>query len=126
MTLHTRAAVALVYDLVSKESTKSSIRSVRRNADRSLDCPAGLTIAWEKSKAGVVNLVFIAETTELGADLVTHGTAKCMLKFTYPTDGIITLDHLKDLAHQVVEFATANPTVVITETNLDKLYNGET
>jgi len=126
LTLHNRAAVAQVYDKVSHESNKNSIKTVRRNAARAIDCPAGITIAHEKTKDGkTVRSAVMFDLTEVGVDEVTHSSAQVLIKMTYPTDGIITSDHLLDLLHQGIEFLTGNDTFTFTETNATKIKNLE-
>jgi len=126
LTLHTRAAVAQVYDLVSSYApSSSSTRTVRRNAARPVDKPAGITIAHEKSKDGkTINSVVILEQTEIAPDNVTYGTLKVQMKITYPV-AVITSDHILDKVHELVEFATTNDTFTFTETNAAKLKNLE-
>jgi len=125
LVLHTVAAVAETYDLVSSEATKSSTKTVRRIASRDLDKPKGISIAHEVSKDGkTVNSVIFIEQTELGADNVTHGTLRAQFKLTYPVN-VITSQHITEACHQMIEFLTGNDTFTYTTTNVDKLKNRE-
>jgi len=127
LTLHNRADAAQVYDKVSSESSKNSIKTVRRNAARALDVPHGISIAHETTKDGKTRRSAIMfDITEVNSvDLVTHSSAQLLIKLTYPTDGIITSDHLLDLLNQGIEFLAGNNTFTFTETNVDKVLNLE-
>jgi len=125
LVLHDAAHVAQTFDLVSMESSKSSTKTVRRDATRPLNTPMGITIAHEVSKDGKsVNTVFFIERTELGADNVTLGNARVQLKITYRNDVIEAADIL-DMVKKIAEFSIGNDTFTYTDSNIDKLLNRE-
>jgi hypothetical protein len=95
--------------------------SVRANASAPANEPETLTIKHSASKrkdGTVINRHLVrADLTKVNSTTQLSQTGSCQVVFENPTDSAITLNHLKDMRTQLVNF--------LTDANLAKLINSE-